>query len=98
MVSIFVLFCESYGCAEKNHRLEVVRCKERRRYIFFVILYVWVYQQECLDKNIKYFCYIFVKNIRDISYVTTRTFAPVGAPRRPESPSDDIVVGRASFR
>jgi hypothetical protein len=23
---------------------------------------------------------------------------PVGAPRRPESPSDDIVVGRASFR
>jgi hypothetical protein len=60
-----------------------------------VVLFVWVYQQECLDRNI---FNIFVKNIRNITNVTTRTFAPVGAPRRPESPSGDIVVGRASFR
>jgi hypothetical protein len=45
----------------------------------------------------KYFQY-FVKNIRNITNVTPRTSAPVGAPRRPESPSDDIVAGRASFR
>jgi hypothetical protein len=50
------------------------------------------------QKPFKYFRHIFVKNIRNISYVTTRTSAPVGAPRRPESPSDDIAAGRASLR
>jgi hypothetical protein len=62
---------------------------------FLVILLVWVYQQECLDKNI---LSVFVKNIRNITNVTPRTSAPVGAPRHPESPSGDMVVGRASFR
>jgi hypothetical protein len=80
--------------------LELEISMERGRYFF--LLY-------CLDKIFFFMdlstgmsrqniLNIFVKNIRNISYVTTRTFAPVGAPRRPEIPSDDIVVGRASFR
>jgi hypothetical protein len=32
LVSISVLFCESYGCAKKNHRLEVIwKCARRAR-------------------------------------------------------------------
>jgi hypothetical protein len=38
-----------------------------------------------------------IRNTRNITDVALRTSAPVGAPRRPESPSGDISAGRASF-
>jgi hypothetical protein len=47
------------------------------------------------QRYFKYFCQKYQKYITN---VTPRAFAPVGAPRRPESPSDDIAAGRAPLR
>jgi hypothetical protein len=66
-----------------------------RGYVFgLYCLYGFINSNVSTELHLPY----FVESIRNIADVTPRTSAPVGAPRRPESPSGGIAAGRASLR